>query len=177
MINVNIIIGRFQPFTKGHLRCVEEARKKLHIPTVMVMIDTPESRVDEKHPFPTETLLKPLYEELYVKTGILEDIVIVKNANIVKATEALERFGYHIQSWTCGTDRYMSYKRQVDRYRPDIELIEIHRTDEDISATKVRQALKDGDRDTFAKLMPPVPLRSFIKCDPYILLKDAIDKL
>ena len=64
MTQVNITMGRFQPFTNGHMSCVQYAYDKLGIPTVICMIDTPDNKVDEKHPFPSSMLL-PLYKDLF----------------------------------------------------------------------------------------------------------------
>ena len=51
MKKVNITIGRFQPFTKGHMKCVEEAYKELSVPTIVCMINVKDEKVDEKHPY------------------------------------------------------------------------------------------------------------------------------
>ena len=156
MNQVNIVVGRFQPFTKGHLACVEEAFTKKHLNTVLVMIETPESKVDKKHPFPS-TLLLDIYKGL-VKENHIDDIVLVKNADIVKIAGVLREKHYQIASWTCGTDRVNDYTRMAKNYGEkaglagNFEIIEVKRGDDDISATKVRQALTDDDFETFAKL-------------------------
>lgn len=158
---VNILVGRFQPFTLGHYKCVKEAYKETGLKTVVVMIDTPESKIDKKHPFSTSFLL-PLYNIMFNDPYFryVEGIITVKNANIITISEELDKTGYIIGSWTCGTDRYDSYKKMSTKYKveanlpDDFKLIEIKRGDEDISATKVRQSLIDSDEKTFDKLMP-----------------------
>lgn len=165
MKQVNITIGRFQPFTNGHMSCVEYAYKKLGIPTIICMIDTPDSKVDEKHPFPSSMLL-PLYKNLFKKNNMIEDIILVKNADIVKIGEQLYENGYQIRSWSCGTDRFDSYDKMAKKYADkahlsdDYETLEIKRSDEDISATKVRQAILDNDYKTFVAMTPLVTLQS-----------------
>ena len=182
MTNVNLIIGRFQPFTKGHYKCIEEAMKVKGVPTVIAMIDTPEEKVDEKHPFPSSMLL-PLYKNLFEHDSNVLDIILVKNADIVKIGEAFAEKGYKICSWTCGTDRIQAYSRMSSKYKEqagladDFEMIEIHRTDEDISATKVRQALLDDDKKTFINLTPKVSLSSYMKQDIYNTLREQIVKV
>lgn len=164
MKKVNILIGRFQPFTYGHLKCVEEAWKKLGVQSVIVIIDTPENKVDSKHPFPTSMLL-PVYKEVFKRNGKVADIVTCNNANIVTIGETLHNMGYEIVSWTCGTDRIDSYKRMSDKYHKDafladdFQMIEIKRTAEDISATKARKALVENDLDTWKKITPLYNLR------------------
>ena len=164
MKKVNIIIGRFQPFTYGHLKCVEEAWKVKHLKTVVVMIDTPDSKVDAKHPFPS-SMLMPIYKEVFTKTGKIVDIILVKSADIVKIGEELQRQGYEIGSWACGTDRVDAYQKMSDKYHDqahladDFEIVEIKRTADDISATKARKALLDDDLNTWKKITPLYNLR------------------
>ena len=168
-IPTNIVIGRFQPFTDGHMKCVEQAYKELGIGTVICLIDTPEDKVDKRHPFSTNILL-PIYNELKSSYKNINDIITVKNADIVKIGELLNN-KYEIKSWTCGTDRIESYTAMTSKYKEeagladDFQMIEVKRTDDDISATRVRKALMDGDIKTFNRLTPYNTLKSFLK-DP-----------
>ena len=161
---INIMIGRFQPLTNGHMKCVDEAWKVKGVPTIIAMIGVKEEKVDPKHPFPSDMLL-PLYNEIFAKNKRVEKVILVKNANIVEIGENLYNEGYQVCSWTCGTDRLESYEKMANKYKEkahlsdDFEMIEIKRTDEDISATKARQALIDDDIKTFAALTPLVTLK------------------
>lgn len=182
MKRVNIMIGRFQPFTKGHYKCVEAAMRQKNVPTVIAMINTPDEKADEKHPFPSSLLL-PLYEELFKKDKNIAGIILIKNADIVKIGEECKKQGYEIVSWTCGTDRIDAYSSMSSRYHDqanladDFEMIEIPRTGEDISATKVRQALLADNRAEFIKLTPMIPLSMRMKMDIYEILKEQINKV
>lgn len=182
-IPTNIIIGRFQPMTDGHIKCMETAYKTLGIGTVICIIDTPESKVDVRHPFSTSILI-PIYNDLKTTYKFINDIVIVKNADIVKIGELLND-KYVIRSWTCGSDRIDSYRTMSERYKEqagladDFQMIEVKRTDDDTSATKVRNALKEGDVKTFNKLTPYNTLRSYIK-EPnkvYNILRNELLKI
>ena len=179
MKQVNIIIGRFQPITMGHIKCAEQAKTKTRCKTVLCMIDTPDNKVDERHPFPSSALL-PLYNDLFKNKGLIEDIVLVKNANIVAVGEELYKRGYEIRSWTCGTDRVSSYSRMAAKYSEqahlaaNFELIEVRRTDDDISATAARHALLNDDRITFTKLFPSGSYVNTIRTDVFKYLYDLI---
>ena len=159
MKKVNIIIGRFQPFTAGHYICVTTANKKKNLQTVICMVDTPESKVDNRHPFPTSMLLNA-YKKFFDSDPLIADVIPVKSADIVTAAKALKEKGYQIASWTCGTDRIDDYTRMAEKYHDaaelsdDFECIEVPRTDEDISATKARNCLLNDDKDGFFNLMP-----------------------
>ena len=184
MQKVNIVIGRFQPFTNGHLKCVEEAWNKLNVPTIICMINTKDEKVDEKHPFPSSLLL-PLYNDVFKKNKMIKKVVLVVNADIVKIGEMLKNDDYQICSWTCGTDRYESYSRMSKNYHDqaglsdDFQMIEVKRGDEDISATKVRQALLNDDKRTFDKMTPFGSLSQHLKGKEsvYEVLKTQINKV
>ena len=166
-IPTNIMVGRFQPLTDGHMKCLETAWNQLKIGTVICLIDTPENKIDKRHPFSTDTLL-PIYNELKNTYKYINDIIVVKNADIVKIGELLNN-KYEIKSWTCGTDRIDSYTDMTNKYKKqagladDFKMIEVKRSDDDISATRVRKALIDGDVRTFNKLTPYNTLSLYIK--------------
>ena len=184
MKKVNITIGRFQPFTKGHMKCVEAAYNELGIPTIVCMINVKDDKVDEKHPFPSSLIL-PLYNDALKKDKMIEKFVLVRNANIVEIGEMLFEEGYEIASWTCGTDRIESYTKMSEKYAEkahlsnDFKMIEIKRSDEDISATKVRQALLDNDKKTFDKMTPFGSLNQHLKgkSSVYEVLKEQLNKV
>lgn len=156
MRRVNVMVGRFQPLTNGHLKCVETAWEKKGVPTVLCMVNTKEEKVDERKPFPSSLLL-PMYEELS-KTTHIDSIELVVNADIVKIGERLLEKGIEIYSWTCGTDRYEAYSNMASKYHDqahlneDFEMIEVERSDEDISATDVRESIYNNDIKTFCEL-------------------------
>lgn len=155
---VNIVLGRFQPFTLGHLACVKQAYSETGLDTVLCIIETPESKVDERHPFASKDII-PMITPMFGEDNLL-DYVLVKSADIVKIADALHDKGYELASWTCGTDRYAGYERQCKNYWEKAGLpsepkcIEVKRGDDDISATKVRQSIRDNDFNTYKKLVP-----------------------
>lgn len=182
MKRVNIVIGRFQPFTKGHYACVEAAMNQKMLPTVICIIDTPESKVDERHPFPSD-MLTDLYGEFFSHDEKIVGVIPVKNADIVKIGEELKKHDFEIASWTCGTDRIDSYTKMSTKYKEqaglsdDFEMIEVYRTDEDVSATKARQALLDDDKKAFYSMIPQVSLSTRLRINLYDHLKKQIDKV
>ena len=180
---VNITIGRFQPFTNGHMACIDQAYAETGYPTVICMIDTPDTKADEKHPFPSSMLL-PIYTELFSKNSKVVDIVLVKNADIVKIGEMLWDKGYQIGSWSCGTDRLAQYERMSTNYAEkarltsDFRMVEVKRGDEDISATKVRRALLDDDYKTFVAMTPLTTLRARLAGEEcYNTLREQVLKI
>lgn len=158
MRRVNVMVGRFQPLTNGHLKCIEEAWNMLGVPTVICMINTKDEKVDERKPFPS-SLLKPMYEE-FTKTEHIVSIELVTSADIVKIGTMLKEKGIEVCSWTCGTDRYDSYSKMAEKYHDqaylseDFKMIEVRRSDDDISATVVRDSIYKNSLETFLKMTP-----------------------
>ena len=158
MRRVNVMVGRFQPLTNGHLKCIEEAWNMLGVPTVICMINTKDEKVDERKPFPS-SLLKPMYE-VFAKTEHIVSIELVTSADIVKIGTMLKEKGIEVCSWTCGTDRYDSYSKMAEKYHDqaylseDFKMIEVRRSDDDISATVVRDSIYNNSLETFLKMTP-----------------------
>lgn len=178
MQRVNIVVGRFQPFTKGHYSCVSAAKRVNGLPTVICMINVPENKVDKRHPFPSDMLIN-LYGSLFKNNNDIAGVVPVQSADIVKIGQTLREFGFEIASWTCGTDRYPDYSKKAAKYHDmaglsdDFEVIEVPRTDEDISATKVRNCLLNDDVDGFMSMIPDGPNKDRLYND----LKAQIDSV
>lgn len=181
---VNIMVGRFQPFTNGHMKCVEYAYSQTGLPTVLAMIYTSPEKVDERHPFNSD-LMFPIYHKMFDNNPMIADIITVRNANIVSIGQELYKNGYEIASWTCGTDRLESYQKMADKYKDkshltdDFQMLEVKRSDEDISATKARQALLDNDEKTFKKLTPLLSLKTrlLLSNDLFTILREEILKI
>ena len=179
-MKVNVCIGRFQPFTAGHYKCVEAAWKAKKLPTVVCMINVSESKVDKRHPFPSD-MLADVYNDLFSSDSKIMDVITVRSADIVTIGKTLAASGYEIGSWTCGTDRLAEYSRMADKYHDkagladDFEMIEVPRTDEDISATKARTCLLNDDFNGFISLMPKSGVSNMRKL--YDTLKSQIDKV
>lgn len=159
MKKVNVIIGRFQPFTKGHYFLVKAAANK-GLQSVICMINS--KNIDKKHPFPT-SMLVDLYGPFFENDANILEVIPVQSADIVKVGDTLRQKGYEIASWSCGTDRLPAYTKMADKYHDlaglsdDFQMIEVKRdekSEDNISATKVREALLNDNRDLFDRLMP-----------------------
>ena len=162
MTNVNIISGRCQPFTLGHQSILEALYKENKYPTVLCLIHN--TKFDSKHPFSDELIKKEIDTCLKGK-DFYQDIIWIKNAAIDKIGEELAKKDYSAHLWGCGTDRAKSYERMASNkkylkdFPDDFKVFVVDRDEtssavDGISATKVRQAIKDDDKATFVKMMP-----------------------
>ena len=159
MKKVNICLGRFQPFTLGHYKMIEYGFKENGLTTVILMIHN--KKMDSQHPFDDELIQKEM-ELIKNSCPNIEDTIYVDNADLVKFGQKLKEKEYEAQLWITGSDRLASYKRMAENpkyqeqggYPSSFTTLEVPRTDEDISATKVREVINNDDIDTFKKMMP-----------------------
>jgi cytidyltransferase-like protein len=154
---VNIFVGRFQPFTLGHIKVLEAIYKKNNLP-VVVMIVRGSKPDPERRPF-DEKLQMKMFKGMQKEYKFLKDAFIVSSAAPDVLFNSL-RPTYEPVLWGAGTDRIKSYQGMIDRYRKelnagdDFNTFEIHRTDENISASKVRDAIKNNNLDNFKEWTP-----------------------
>lgn len=147
---VAVVMGRFQPPTLGHLKAIENAHKTSRLPVAVVMVKGSKSDV-----FFDTKIQKEIFEKML--TNIPHIYIEVTTGFIGDFIDQLRKKNYEPKFIFTGSDRKSTYEAQINRYKEklnlDIMVKEIPRTDEDISATKVRNALKDNDVETFKKLM------------------------
>lgn len=164
---VNIFVGRFQPFTLGHVKVFEQMHKKNGYPVIVFLVRS--GKPDpEKKPF-DEDLQQAMFAAMAKQYSFLEAAFVVPNGGI-DTLFATARPAYEPMMWGYGTDRKKAYDFMIDKpeYRADLGVspeftgFEIKRTDDDVSASKVRKALIIDDESTF-KRMTPKSIHSFYK--------------
>ena len=129
MKQVKVCLGRFQPFTLGHLKMAtykdlkgpdKEQQDKLREQpdlkeiakqkTIILSILTTKDKVDTRHPFGADLMKDEL--ELLRKnySSDIEDIMYVKSADICAWGEMLKQKGYQASVWLTGSDEFDMYK-------------------------------------------------------------------
>jgi len=164
---VNIFVGRFQPFTLGHVKVFEKMYKENGYPVVVYLVRGKKPD-PEKRPF-DEDLQQAMFAKMKKQYPFLEASYVVPNGAIDTLYSAA-RPAYEPMLWGYGTDRKKAYNGMIDKqaYRdqlgvhPEFKGFEIKRGEENISASKVRNALKIDDEKTF-KQMTPKSIHSFYK--------------
>ena len=156
---VNMFVGRFQPFTLGHVKVFEKMYKENGLPVVVYMVRG--GKADpEKRPF-DEDMQQAMFAKMKKQYPFLEASFVVPNGAI-DTMFAAARPAYEPMMWGYGTDRKKSYGSMINKqsYRDDLGVdpsfkgFEIKRGAENISASKVRNALKIDDEKTFKKMTP-----------------------
>ncbi len=160
MKEVNMTVGRFQPFTKGHLQMLLDGKEKNGLPVVVLIVKN--TKFDSRHPFSDELTLKELDIVKKNYPGLIEDTFFVSKANIVECGEVLRDNGYQAQLWLCGEDNIKNYKAMVSTpkyieqggYPEGFDIYTGTGRVEGVSGTAAREALKAGDKKAFKAIMP-----------------------
>jgi cytidyltransferase-like protein len=159
---VNIFVGRFQPFTLGHAKVLEAIHKQNGHDVIVFLIKSKTKKKGDEFRKPySEDLQVKMFKAVQKQYKFLKEIIILPSAAIDQMFNAL-RPKYEPVLWGTGTDRMKAYGYQVnnDSYRDqlnaraDFALYEIPRSDDNISATKVRNTMLDGDEKSFRAMTP-----------------------
>lgn len=175
----NICVGRFQPITLGHLSILKALQKENGYPTVLCNISN--KKFDAKHPFSDELIEKEI-NTCFKGQDFYLDQMFVKNAAIDVIGENLAKKGYVAHLWGCGSDREKFYKQMASNkkylkdFPEEFKVFVITRNEQSsdvdgISATKVREAIKNDDKAAFVKMMPDGAEKLFSD------FKEAISKI
>ena len=155
----NVALGRFQPFTKGHLQMLKDGFDKNGYPAVVFMIAN--KKFDSKHPFSDELIAKEM-DIVKKNYDFVAETVPATSADIVKIGQKLAEMGYEAHLWLCGDDREAAFKRQAEnpKYREQGQFPDDFTTytgtgrTEGVSGTAVRESIKADDKKKFESLMP-----------------------
>ena len=86
-------------------------------------------------------------------SGVPHEFLDLDNGFVGEWIHELRKVNKEPIALFCGSDRKKSYEAQIKRYSEKLNLNitveEIKRTGNDISASKVREALKNNDKDLF----------------------------
>jgi len=159
---VNMFVGRFQPFTLGHAKVLETIHKENGYPVVVLLVKAKNKKKEDafKRPYDEKTQLD-MFKAVQKQYPFLKEIFVIPTGGIDTMFNAM-RPTYEPVLWGTGSDRMKTYGFQVnkDSYREDLGvrsdfgLFEIPRTDDNISATQVRNAMLDGDEKLFKSTTP-----------------------
>lgn len=159
---VNMFVGRFQPFTLGHAKVLEALHKENGFPVVVFLVKSKTKKKGDEfsRPYDENTQIE-MFNNVKKQYTFLKEIFVVPTGGIDTMFNEI-RPKYEPVLWGTGSDRMASYGYQVnnDSYRDqlnvraDFGLFEIPRTDDDISATAVRNALLANDEKQFHNLTP-----------------------
>ena len=166
---VNIVIGRYQPFTIGHLGMAKELEKENELPSVYVYV---RSKSGKNKKF-SDKLTTNFMEDVVQQEELVKDAFPMESAFIPVIIKEAQRRGYHPVLIGAGSDRANSYKSMVKRMtdvttHPDFSIQELK--GRLTSATEVRKVISNDDEKKFKKLTPK-PMHQY-----YAQLKEELEK-
>lgn len=143
--------GRFSVPTAGHTRLIErvleEAGENPHF------IFPTHSHDSEKNPIVYEDKIG-FMKSAWPEANIVEDDV----RTLFDAIQYLEKTGFKSATLVVGEDRRTTFQKLLETYANDyamtIGVVAVDRTDDDISATKAREAIVNEDFDAFWEMCP-----------------------
>ncbi len=152
---VVILHGRFSPFTAGHRAIVEKMKKESKLPVVVYIVKGAKSSADkEKNPFDAKT-----QKMLIMKSakGLVDQVKIAPDGFIPNIIGLARQDGLEPTAFYGGPDRKAAYTAMIKKLdqkelKLNVKFAPINVRIEGISATKVRNALKDNDFETFMKM-------------------------
>lgn len=160
---VCIFVGRFQPFTKGHLACIESVMKNKGIKTFIL---TSKGNGKPEKPIVGDVQMEMLNRIKDSHSDIIAGIDFGRGADIcANAAKIRNEYGYEPVAWITGSDHEAAYKTMIMRYgkelklSPNFDMIILGRDPEDsgvagVSATKVRDAIINGNEREFDRMVP-----------------------
>tara|TARA_R110000737_G_scaffold345262_1_gene373582 strand:+ start:1968 stop:3614 length:1647 start_codon:yes stop_codon:yes gene_type:complete len=166
---VNVILGRFQPMTIGHLGMSKELEKINGLPSVYIYI---RSKSGKNSKF-TDKLTINYMEDVVKGQDLVKDAWAMSASFIPVIVMETQRRGYNPVLIGAGEDRVKTYTGMAKRMKnitthPDFKVQELK--GRLTSATEVRQAISDDDEKKFKKLTPKA-------VHPYYKqLKDELEK-
>jgi len=155
--DVNLLVGRFQPFHNGHLNMVKKMAEKNELPSIIAVVHPGHNR-SGKTPFDEDLVSK--YMETVVKenAGKILGYFIINRGLLGIIYGKAKELGYSVKSIAAGDDRIDDYKKQTEYLKKaggdfpdDIEIIQTPRSS---SGTEVRGKIDNEDFVGFKKLVP-----------------------
>lgn len=139
-----LFLGRFQPFTKAHASIATDYSDS----TVIVIV---RGKNDKRSPFPMD-LTERIIKDSLLGNALVTTFNVGYVPDIIKKVQS--DFDVLIKKVLAGSDRVSDYKRQLASAKmADVEVEEIKRADDDISASIVRKAIIDDDYLSYKRMM------------------------
>lgn len=146
-LTVGVISGRFQSVTKAHVEIIERLAEENDRGIVFLVKGKATSKDKERNPF-DEDIQKRMLERILPENV---EIMVIPTGFFMDKLNESEYSNFVLYT---GTDRFESYQKQASYITEGktLEVKEVKRVDEDISASKVRASLVERDEESFKSL-------------------------
>lgn len=141
-MDINVVLGRFNPFTKGHYKIITEINNN-YLTYIFVIDGEQTGKNITKNPL-------TLFERIsYITDLNIPNTKILYASTAYEILDICEVLNLNIKNVICGTDREQQYKKLFNT-----NIICFDRND-NISSTKIRNFIKNNDYNEYEKLMVP----------------------
>jgi len=142
-----IFLGRVSPPTIAHQKLINDAIKKYAKVYVIIVEGYASSKLEKNFlSFKDRTeLLKITNRQAEVILARAGYIPVILSDNNIDTSNGIVV--------VCGTDRINTYKAQFKEVDYEVTFDEMKRTDDDVSASKVRQVIIDDDFKAYSKMI------------------------
>jgi cytidyltransferase-like protein len=154
---VNLLVGRFQPFHNGHLKMAKTMKEKNGLPCIIAVIH-PGHNKSGKSPFPQNLVSKYMESISKENPELIEGYFMSPRGLLGVLYGKAKELGFQVKFIAAGDDRIEDFKKQTDYLKKaggdfpeDIKVIETPRT---LSGTEVRKAIEEEDFLAFKKMVP-----------------------
>jgi cytidyltransferase-like protein len=154
---VNLLVGRFQPFHNGHLKMAKTMKEKNGLPCIIAVVH-PGHNKSGKSPFPQNLVSKYMESISKENPELIEGYFMSPRGLLGVLYGKAKELGFQVKFIAAGDDRIEDFKKQADYLKKaggdfpeDIKVIETPRT---LSGTEVRKAIEEEDFLTFKKMVP-----------------------
>jgi hypothetical protein len=154
---VNLLVGRFQPFHNGHLKMSKTMKEKNGLPCIIAVIH-PGHNKSGKSPFPQNLVSKYMESISKENPELIEGYFMSPRGLLGVLYGKAKELGFQVKFIAAGDDRIEDFKKQADYLKKaggdfpeDIKVIETPRT---LSGTEVRKAIEEEDFLAFKKMVP-----------------------
>ena len=147
-----LLIGRFHPFHKGHLKISKLALERVGDIVVGLVDGAKTSLNKNRNPFPADLRKKIIIASLQaIYPQFTEDkIKILPNAFIATPINAFREDDYEIEQLWCGEDRGKNYQKMLPYAREnldaDMKVMSVSRKD-GYESNLIRDAILKGDSE------------------------------
>ena len=145
--SVGIFVGRFQPVSVAHTDIINTIGKN-HKRGIVYLVKGKKSD-KAKNPFSEKTQIEMLKKIISVNVSV----EVLPSAFFVDEINEMPESKFVIYAGTDRIKQYARFEQYLEGGRT-LETKEIKRTATDVSATKIRKAITDNDKNTFQQMTP-----------------------
>jgi hypothetical protein len=147
-----LFLGRMQPLHRKHQQIIQSMKN----PIVVIVKGESSSQDRDRNPLDADTQCRLLHKAC---PGV--EVSVSPDGFLPGILGYLRKKGKEVVSIYCGADRIQEYSAAIERANRQMDqslqyTVKFEETERYMSATRIRQAIRENDIDTFKQLTPEV---------------------